>query len=316
MDERFLPILVALAIAIAITVPVRAQTLSCPAAFHLATIETDGTVSGGSFDALRQAYRSGRNLRVGWELDFDSDGSADVTHWADAPFLSEFDGVITAQVAQIERQVPRPGQARIDFREEPQRWSGLLSTDGTLLGRFSDSAPRRDSVRAVWCLAAGAERPGCTDRWRLAYHHDTEGGRISGDKERLFDAVRRGRPIRFSWGSQSPRDESVSVEHVAEPVFVTVTGGELFAQLPEHIAQQGYADPEAARFETASVMWRGLVGTNGTFDAVWVDRASGEEVRRVPQRARIAWYVHGPDPSCEEEAAVRLKVPGGVRLDE
>lgn len=28
-------------------------------------------------------------------------------------------------------------------------------------------------------------------------------------------------------------------------------------------------------------MWRGLVGTNGAFDTVWVDRASGEKVRRV-----------------------------------
>lgn len=239
-----------------------------------------------------------------------------MTHWADASFLSEFEGTVTAQVGQIERQVPRRGQARIDFPDDPQRWSGLLSSDGTLLGRFSDGTPRRDRVRASWCLAGGVSRPACVDRWRLAYHHDADGGRIAGDKKLLFDAVRRGRPIRLSWGSRSSRDPTISVEHVAEPVFVTVTGGELFAQLPEHSAQRGYADPEAARFETPSVMWRGLMGTTGVFDAVWVDRASGEEVRRVPQRAQIAWFVYGPERSCETEAEISLAVPGGVRVDE
>lgn len=305
-----------LLLACLVVVPLRAQSHSCPEPSHLATIEADGTVSQGSIDALRAAYRRGASLRVGWELDMDDDGSPEVTHWADASFLSELGGVVTAQVAQIERQIPRRGQARIDFAEGPQRWSGLLSSDGTLLGRYSDGAPRRDRVRASWCLAGGVPRLACVDRWRLAYHHDPDGGRISGDKELLLDAVRRGRPIRVSWGSRSARDPTISVEHVAEPVFVTSTGGELFAQLPEHIAQRAYADPEAARFETPSVMWRGLMGTTGVFDAVWVDRATGEEVRRVPQRAQVAWFVYGPAPSCETEPPVPLAVPGGVRADD
>jgi hypothetical protein len=143
-----------------------------------------------------------------------------------------------------------------------------------------------------------------------------DGVSVGGEKQRLFEAVRRGRPIRLAWGVQHPNDDTVSVEHVAEPVFVTVAGDELFAQLPEHIAQQSYVDPNAARFDTPSVMWRGLMATTGTFDAVWVDRASGEEVRRVPQRAQIAWYVYGPAASCETDKAVQLAVPGGVRLDE
>lgn len=119
-----------------------------------------------------------------------------------------------------------------------------MSTDGTLLGRFSDGTPRRDSVRAVWCLADRADSEACAERWRLAYHHDADGGGIGGEKERLLDAVRRGLPIRLSWGTQSARDETIAVEHSAEPVFVTVTGGELYAQLPEHIAQEEYADPD------------------------------------------------------------------------
>lgn len=295
--------------------PVKAQSLSCPIDSHLVTISASGSVEAGQMDALLHAYRTGRVLRIGWELDFDSDGIANITHWADALFLSEFEGVISAQVTQIERQAPRPGHARIDFRDESQRWSGLLSTDGTLLGRFSDGEPRRDKVRSVWCLGAGERRPECADRWRMAFHHDVDGKGIGGDKRKLFDAVRRGRPIRLGWGTQHPDDPTVSVEHVVEPVFVTVAGNELFAQLPEHIAQESYVHPDAARFETPSVMWRGLIATTGSFDAVWIDRASGEQVRRLPQRAQVAWYVYGPDASCETDEAVRLAVPGGVRLD-
>jgi hypothetical protein len=29
-------------------------------------------------------------------------------------------------------------------------------------------------------------------------------------------------------------------------------------------------------------MWRGLMGANGSFDAAYVDRSIGKEVRRVP----------------------------------
>lgn len=299
-----------------LTTPLWAQSLSCPAHSHLATVEPDGSVSAGSLDKLRDAYRTGSALRIGWEFSFSGDPAPEVTHWAEAAFLTEFENVITAQVGEIERQVLRTGASRIDFGEQPQRWSGLLSTDGTLVGRFSDGEPRRHPVRSVWCLASGDTSSACSQRWRLAYHHDADGKRITGSKARLSEAVRRGRPFRLAWGFQSERETTISIQHVAEPVFITVSGGEVSAQLPEHVQQQSYADPDRARFDTASVLWRGLMSTTGTFDAVWVDRASGEEVRRYPQRAAIAWYVLGPAPTCETEAAVEIAVPGGVRRAE
>ena len=58
-------------------------------------------------------------------------------------------------------------------------------------------------------------------------------------------------------------------------------------------------------------MWRGMMGTDGSFDAVFVDRANGKEVRRLPQRARIAWFAYAPEPLCAGKP-VKLAERDGV----
>ncbi len=165
------------------------------------------------------------------------------------------------------------------------------------------------------CLVSGcanSQPQACTPEWRLMYRHDADGRGITGDKKALLDAVRRGAPLRFAWGFSATAG-AVSVEHSAEPVFVTIMQGEhVFVQLPEHIAQASYAQPEQARFDTPSVMWRGLMGSDGSFDAVYVDRATGKEVRRFPQRAGIAWFAQVPPDACAQPP-LELAVPGGVR---
>jgi hypothetical protein len=182
---------------------------------------------------------------------------------------------------------------------------------GVLAGHFdNDEPPSETRVRSTWCLAS------CPPpAWRVLYHHDADGAPIAGSKPALFDAVRRGEPIRLAWGAsfEGPAGPQ-SVEHAAEPVFVTImNGAELSVQLPEHIAQASYADPGKAVFETPGVMWRGLLTSNGSFDAVYVDRATGLEVRRLPQRARIAWLALTSDQPACQPAPLTLAVPGGVR---
>ena len=129
-------------------------------------------------------------------------------------------------------------------------------------------------------------------------HHG--GAPIQGAKSALFDAVRSGYPIRFAWGAAiGTRDAPASVEHAAEPVFISIMSDkELLVQLPEHIAQTSYLDPRRAKLGNPAVMWRGMMGTDGSFDAVMVNRASGKETWRMPQRARIAWFAYAPDPLC------------------
>lgn len=296
-----------------ISAPAGAQTLSCPDGALLADIDRDGKVVGGAMNTLREHYRRGGVLRVGWELDWNEDGDTDITHWATPAFLSELAGQLYAQIPAIEAQRPDAATARIGFGEESRSWHGLLGTDGTLTGRYDDGAARSSRVRGLWC-ALGRTLQACASAWRLAYHHDADGQRIAGSRQGLLDAIRHAYPLRMTWGTRSASDETISVAHVAEPLFVTVTGGEVFAQLPEHLAQKSYVGTDAGSFGKASVMWRGLLGTTGSFDAVWTDRASGEEVRRLPQRAAIAWHVYAP--SCGAGSAPEMAVPGGVRLDE
>ncbi len=269
-----------------------------------------GGVVAGSKEKLRRHVYGGAPLRVAWAIDADADGKVDVTHWADAAFVTEFEGEIFTQVAEIRRQMPERGTAAISFGASPQRWTGMLGTNGMLEGAFSTGEePHRMRVATWWC-----EVPVCAPSWRLAYHHDTNGQRIGGSKEALLDAVRRGYPIRLTWGVSVP-DRGISVEHAAEPVFTTITNGsEVVAQLPEHVGQQSYWNVQQAKFDNPAVLWRGLMTTTGDFDAVFVNRATGEMVRRLPQKARIAWYVLAPDGGCEATAAPQLAVEGGVVL--
>lgn len=273
--------------------------------------DAKGATVAGSKDELRRHVHSGSPVRVAWAIDGDADGRVDVTHWADAMFLTEFENEIFTQISEIRRQSPKRGTAAITFGAEPQRWTGMLGTNGMVEGAFDTAGePHRLRVATWWCRIPPAAN--CTSQWRLAYHHDIDGRVVAGRKEALVDAVRRGYPIRLTWGMSVP-SKNISVEHVAEPVFATITNGrEVVAQLPEHIGQQSYWDVQQAGFEDPAVLWRGIMTTTGSFDAVWVNRGTGKVVRRLPQKARIAWHVFSPDSSCTREPAPVLAVEGGV----
>lgn len=149
--------------------------------------------------------------------------------------------------------------------------------------------------------------------WRLVYRHDADGGHLSGSKADLLAAIRAGAPVRIAWGVSVERDgRSLSVEHSADPVFLSIVNqSEVVVQLPEHIAQRSYVDDVSPGFDSPAVMWRGLMSTNGTFDAVWVDRATGTEVRRSSQKAGLAWFAWRSDGE-DAQASLELAVPGGV----
>ncbi|HWN06380.1 MAG TPA: hypothetical protein VNO53_04380 [Steroidobacteraceae bacterium] len=192
------------------------------------------------------------------------------------------------------------------------------------LMRHASSTTRASGVRGAAFVvsallaptSAGADRD-CAPRWQLVYRHDADGRPVTGARSALHAAIRRGQPLRAAWGFSTRRgDRDLTVEHAAEPLFVTIVDAEhVFVQLPEHIGQRSYVDAAGARFDRPAVMWRGLLGTDGTFDAVYVNRATGEEVRRVAQRAAVAWFAERPPAGCEDAPAVDLAIPGGVRRD-
>lgn len=271
----------------------------------------DKQVSHGSKDALIAAVDRGEPIRVGWQFDFDEDGVSDLSHWADAAFLSIWEGEVFTQVDAVHTQTPMQGDRNIALRSPYAEWRGSLGSDGTLEGRYSDNAafPSDMRSRITWCSALEGARS-----WALLYRNDTDGSNLAGSKAALFAAIRAGQPIQIAWGFKANREGGpLSVEHLIAPVFLSIVNeSEVSAQLPEHIAQQHYADIEQAHFGDPAVMWRGLITTTGSFDAIWVNRATGETVRRYPQRAAFSWYA----PAAPDLSTPSLAVERGVIADD
>lgn len=279
----------------------------CPALLY--GTDFDGTVFGGSKAALIEAVSRGDDIRVGWTLDVDEDGAGDLSHWAPATVLTIWEDEVFTQVPDIHRQRPVRGEADIRLPDGAQVWRGLLSSKGTLKGAFSRGpAFEERTVRIVWC-AARPILPG----WTLVYRNGTRGEPLAGSKSALFSAIRAGRPIQIAWGLGRESDGvRRSVEHLAVPVFLTITDEDhVVAQLPEHVAPKSYWGADSALFDDPAVLWRGLLSTTGSFDAIWSNRAAGALVRRSPQRAVLSWFAQDPPARTTPS----LAVPDGVIRD-
>lgn len=269
-----------------------------------------GKATHGSKSTLLAAVARGEPIRIGWQRDFDKDGVGGLTHWADATFLSVWKGEVFTQVQSIHTQSPQRSEANIKLRDPYVEWRGSIGTTGRLESRSSDQLPASEGrlVATMWCLAnATGSKP------VLLYRHGPDGEPLAGSKAALFAALREGQDIRIGWGfSRERQDTRLALEHLVSPVFITGIDGEhLTAQLPEHIAQRAYADIDRAFFDDPAIMWRGLMSTNGTFDAVWVNRATGEVLRRHPQRAALSWFGSNA-PALDADT---LAVPNGVQID-
>lgn len=280
----------------------------------LFAIDDRGRTTHGSKQALLAAASRGEPMRVGWRVVFGAKPQEFVQHWADALFVTIFENEVFTQVPAVHRQIPQPGKGHIALSPASEQWSASLGSNGRLVARFSNgSAPQEQRVAQTWCLTPAAAAACRVPQWRLVYRHDTDGRAKTGSKPALLAAIRRGDPVRLAWGSAAPGAPR-SVEHSADPVFVSIaSNSEVYAQLAEHIAQQSYWERGKADFDQPSVMWRGVMGTDGSFDAVLVDRASGKTVRRMPQRAGIAWFAFSPEPACDARPPLELAAPGGVK---
>lgn len=107
----------------------------------LAEIGPDGEVLRGSIDAVLDAAREGRALRVGWELTFqlpDADEPLLLEHWADSGFVTLWQGHVFAQLRDIHAQGPVFDQPAIILQTEPHGWTAIASTTGTFRQAFGD----------------------------------------------------------------------------------------------------------------------------------------------------------------------------------
>jgi hypothetical protein len=148
----------------------------------------------------------------------------------------------------------------------------------------------------------------------MVFQNDADGGDLGGTRAHLVAALRRGSPIRVAWGALEP--DGRSVVEFAEPVFTSLMNDrDVVVQFEQALIQTDYLDPEAAALRVPPLVWRGLMSTDGRFDAVMTDAETGQVRRRLSQRATMTWYALGPEPACDSRPTPALAVPDAIRLD-
>ncbi|MFK8017525.1 MAG: hypothetical protein AB8G17_19030 [Gammaproteobacteria bacterium] len=152
-------------------------------------------------------------------------------------------------------------------------------------------------IVGLMCLAACASSG---QDWRLALKHDRDGTVVHGNESLLVDAVRRGCPLRVAWGTRRRADPTRTIEHVATPSWVSLRDGQhVEVQLDEFMINlsvlgeppEDHANRAPFGGTERAVYWRASLKTDGSFDAIWFDRQTGELIRRVPQRHAMSWFV-------------------------
>ena len=100
--------------------------------------------------------------------------------------------------------------------------------------------------------------------WQLAYSHDKAGKALAGTKQALIDDIRAGKSVRIYWAGRR-------VEHLIDAHFLTVFGGEVFAQ----IAIQGQKPSKTIDPPTIELRdnpWKTIFATNGDRAVQWYTR--------------------------------------------
>ena len=135
--------------------------------------------------------------------------------------------------------------------------------------------------------------------WHLMLSHDSEGQVQSGSIENIVNAVRSGCQLRIAWGARRAADPSQTIEHIAEPKWVSVrNGNNVEVQLDDFLInhsvlgepEEEHANRERFGGTSKTVMWRANLKTDGSFDAVWYSPQTGELITRIPQQHKMKWF--------------------------
>ncbi|MEM9919671.1 MAG: hypothetical protein AAF990_16360 [Bacteroidota bacterium] len=95
-----------------------------------------GQVTEGAIDSLISEIKKGKEIRIGWQLDFDDDGHPDIEHWVDANFISILNGHVFNQITPIYRQIPKRALPQINITQSNTQWTGIIGTNGKLISRY------------------------------------------------------------------------------------------------------------------------------------------------------------------------------------
>lgn len=88
-----------------------------------------------------------------------------------------------------------------------------------------------------------------------------DGAATAGSKESLISALNAGRRVRIGWRI-GPHEHRLT--HWAEPIFISIFHGNVYAQLPPIHDQQGRASTKSIELYGEQMQrWYGLISTDG-----------------------------------------------------
>ena len=116
------------------------------------------------------------------------------------------------------------------------------------------------SVLVMGCASPSAPNEDHHVRWRLIYEQAADGSAMRGSKAELIETIRTGARVRVYWKGRR-------VEHLVDAGFLTVMGGEVFAQPSRIVGQRPSAEGEPPSIQLAAdgSTWTTIVSTNGEF---------------------------------------------------
>ncbi len=132
--------------------------------------------------------------------------------------------------------------------------------------------------------------------WLLVYKNDKKGNTVSGNKQNLINAIRKGSSIRIGWGAKGKHH---TIEHLSDPIWIAVLDEkEVIAHLDPQVLSAvdwknltaNYADSTLIKKE-----WRVVLDTKGNFDAIWYDPIGRKITEHRPQNHTITWFIRNVD---------------------
>jgi hypothetical protein len=146
------------------------------------------------------------------------------------------------------------------------------------------------SVLLIFGCTNNIKKEGTGSKWQLVYQNDYNGKSLYGSVDQLISSMKKGSPIKVSWGGKEP--DGRSWIEFAEPDFTTVMNDtSVVVQFPMSIIQTHYTDPNKSFLNTKRPTgWRALMTTNGLYHQFHYDLTSNEIVREMYSRTNISWY--------------------------
>ncbi|MEM8983594.1 MAG: hypothetical protein AAGC71_11245 [Pseudomonadota bacterium] len=175
------------------------------------------------------------------------------------------------------------------------------------------------TIAVSGCTATITTSDTISDRWVLQLANTADGDITDGSMEDLISTIRAGCQVRIAWGARRAADPSRTIEHSAEPLWISIRSGEtVTAQIggfSANLSVLGEDPAEHPRYERFGgteqlTEWRADIGTDGSFNAVWFRAGTGEFIERIPQRHPMRWYadcdVTDAPPLYPSDSATRV----------